>query len=143
MATQPSLFPRVIMIYLKMKGQPNEIIQDMVKKLSEKDETLESEKNELARKLSNLPNDIMKGILDKIIQSDDGMSILQFMASQSSIFLTGLTFTAFYHGPCRYDGRDQQMAIFLLHLHLLHKPSNGPIRAKQINPSSAVIGRQY
>ena len=37
-------------------------------------------------------------------------------------------YSSFYHGPRRYDGRDQQMAIFL-HLLLLLQTSNGPIRA--------------
>ena len=53
----------------------------------------------------------------------------------------------FYHGPRRYDGRDQQMAIHHLNLNLNnldnlnHQPSNGPIRAKHITQCSSVIGQ--
>ena len=46
----------------------------------------------------------------------------------------------FITAPLVQRGRDQQMANFHL---LLHQPSIGPIRAKQINWCSSLIGRQY
>ena len=44
--------------------------------------------------------------------------------------------SSFYHGPRRYDGRDQHVAILLL-----LQSSNGPIRAEQITKYSSVIGQ--
>ena len=49
----------------------------------------------------------------------------------------------FYHGPLVKRGCDQQMAILLLLLLLLLQSSIRPIRAKQINWCSSVIGWQY
>ena len=57
-----------------------------------------------------------------------------FLKEEDLIFIMALVSTT---------GRDQQMAIHLLLLHLyLHlQPSNGPIRAKHITKSSSVIGQ--
>ena len=87
------LLPSVIIAYRTKSIPQKDIIKHMIRRLTEEDK-LESVKNELSRKLLDLPHSQMKEILEEAADTNDSMGRLSFVVIQPSLFPTGPKFTA-------------------------------------------------
>ena len=87
------LLPKALIAYLTSTLPIKDVRKDMIIKLTEEIK-LETERNELSRKLVDLPHSQMKEILEEAADTDDSLGILNFMVSQPSLFPTGPKCTA-------------------------------------------------